>query len=83
MCLCLAMSVCMHVCRSKYAGERIPTLQEALALCKELDLIAFVEVKSNRLLVSVQNLINSVGNSTVICSWLRIVLTVVSLVSMQ
>ena len=49
----LAMSVCMHVCRPQYAGERVPTLQEALALCKELDLIAFVEVKSNRLLVSI------------------------------
>ena len=53
------------MCRSKYAGERIPTLQEALALCKELDLIVFVEVKSNRLLVSAQVAI-IIGNSTMI-----------------
>lgn len=38
--------------RSEYAGEKIPTLQEAIALCKELDLIVIIDIKSNRRLVS-------------------------------
>jgi glycerophosphoinositol glycerophosphodiesterase len=33
---------------AQYAGERIPTLQEAVALCKELDLMLILDIKSNR-----------------------------------
>ena len=35
-------------CRHEYEGERIPTLQEAVELCKELDLLMFLELKSDR-----------------------------------
>ena len=40
--------MCVCVCRTQYAGERIPTLQEAIALCKELDLMLILDIKSNR-----------------------------------
>ena len=40
--------------RPQFAGEKIPTLQEAIDLCIELDLLLFVDVKSNRLRVSGQ-----------------------------
>ena len=45
---------CVYACRAQYAGEKIPTLQEAIALCKELDLLVIIDVKSNRILVSQQ-----------------------------
>lgn len=33
-------------CRSsQFAGEQIPTLQEALDLCEELDLLLFIDLK--------------------------------------
>lgn len=48
----LTVGVGVGVCRPQYAGEKIPTLQEAIALSKELDLFLFVDIKSNRLLVS-------------------------------
>lgn len=50
-----SMQKTMHfvcTCRSQYAGEKIPTLHEAIALCKKLDLLLLVDVKSNRFLVS-------------------------------
>lgn len=31
--------------RVQFVGERIPTLREAVSLCKELDLVMFIEVK--------------------------------------
>lgn len=37
----------MHY-RYEYEGERIPTLEEAVMLCKELDLLMFLELKSDR-----------------------------------
>ncbi len=39
----------MFVCflRPSFAGERIPTLYEALDVCKELDLIMFLELKED------------------------------------
>lgn len=32
-------------CSSEYAGERIATLEEAVSLCEELDLLLFLDVK--------------------------------------
>ena len=34
-----------HSCRAQFAGERIPSLEEALSLCEELDLLVYLEVK--------------------------------------
>ena len=31
--------------RQEFAGERIPTLNEALDMCEELDLLLFLELK--------------------------------------
>ena len=38
------MFLCVCV-REEFAGEPIPTLQEAVELCKELDLLMFLELK--------------------------------------
>ena len=35
----------------EFAGEKIPTLTEALDLCEELDMFLLLDVKSNRLKV--------------------------------
>ena len=35
------------MCRSEFAGERIPTLYEALDVCKELNLLMFLELKED------------------------------------
>ncbi len=37
-------SVC-SCCRQAHVGEPIPTLHEAVELCKELDLLMFLELK--------------------------------------
>ena len=43
--MCCYAYVC--VCSSDYAGERIPTLFEAVELCKRLDLLMLLELKEN------------------------------------
>ena len=37
----------LHSCRSDFASERIPTLYEAVELCKELDLVMFLDAKDD------------------------------------
>lgn len=51
----------------EFSGERIPTLQEAVELCRELDLSIILDVKSNRRKVTGQNTSNPL-HSTVASS---------------
>ena len=43
----LAFTCTLNFCSPEFAGERIPTLKETISLCRELDLVAFIEVKSS------------------------------------
>lgn len=36
----------MPPCRAEFENERIPTLKEAVALCKELGLVMLIELKN-------------------------------------
>jgi len=45
MCVYVYLRVCCVGCREEFAGESIPTLREAVDLCKKLDLLMFLELK--------------------------------------
>ncbi len=38
---------CTHTYRSEYRGERVPTLDEAVNLCEELELLLFLDLKGD------------------------------------
>ena len=45
---------------AKFTGERIPTFEETMRLCKRLDLYAYMEIKTDSTLSQVQGLLDIV-----------------------
>ena len=57
---------------SKYAGVKIPTFEEFIALCVELNLHPYIEIKGNINATQAQNLVNIVNKYGMLdnCTWI-------------
>ena len=65
----------------KFTGERIPTFQEFIALCVELDLHPYVEIKNSVTLQQARKLVEIANKTKITVTWLsrdRDVLTLIS-----
>ena len=62
--------LCGTTYRAEFAGERIPTLREAVDLCEELDLLMFLDIKGDSqkveepVKVSLRELVQSQSSET-------------------
>ena len=55
---------------SKYAGEKIPTFEEFVALCVEIELYPYVEVKSGATFEQMETLVEAVANAGLAVTWI-------------
>ena len=46
-CMCMYVYMCVCVCSPAFAGVTIPTLDEAVKACEELDLLMLLEIKGH------------------------------------